>query len=60
MKRSIAIYLSSLLLVVNLLGLVGPGAAYAQASIELRGTVVDETNAYIAATPLTLEDAQGK
>ena len=60
MKRTIAIFLSSLLLAVNLLGFVGPGAAYAQGSIELRGTVIDETNAYIAAAPLTLEDSQGK
>ena len=60
MKRTIAIFLSSLLLMVNLLGLVGPGAAYAQGLIELRGTVIDETNAYIAAAPLTLNDGQGK
>ena len=60
MKRIIAISLSSLLLIANLFGLVGPGAAYAQGLIELRGTVIDETNAYITAAPLTLEDAQGK
>src|SRR4030095_7965876 len=59
MKRSIAITLSSLLLIVNFLTLVGPSAAYAQGSIELRGTVIDETNAYIAAAPVVLEDAQG-
>ncbi|MEK6323406.1 MAG: carboxypeptidase regulatory-like domain-containing protein [Acidobacteriota bacterium] len=60
MKRTIAISLSTLLLVVNLFGLVAPGAAYAQALIELRGTVVDETNAYIAAAPLTLDDGKGQ
>jgi Carboxypeptidase regulatory-like domain/TonB dependent receptor-like, beta-barrel len=60
MKRSIAITLSSLLLIVNFLTLIGPSAAYAQGSIELRGTVIDETNAYIAAAPVVLEDAQGK
>lgn len=60
MKRTIAISLSSLLLMVNLLGFVGPGAAYAQGLIELRGTVIDETNAYITAAPLTLDDGQGK
>src|SRR5260370_24201613 len=60
MKRTIAISVSSLLLVVNLCGLVAPGAAYAQGSIELRGTVVDETNAYIAAAPLTLDDGKGQ
>lgn len=60
MKRTIAITLCSLLLMVNLFALSGPGAAYAQGLIELRGTVVDETNAYIAATPLTLENVKGE
>ena len=60
MKRTIAISLSSLLLTVNLLGLAGPGAAYAQGLIELRGTVIDETNAYIAAAPLTLLSENGQ
>src|SRR6267143_7316989 len=60
MKRTIAISLSSLLLVVNLFGLVAPGAVYAQGSIELRGTVIDETNAYLAAAPLTLDDGKGQ
>src|SRR6185369_8809058 len=60
MKRTIAISLSSLLLVVNLFGLVSPRAAYAQTLIELRGTVIDETNAYIAAAPLTLDDGKGQ
>jgi hypothetical protein len=60
MKRTIAISLSSLLLLVNLFALVGPGAAYAQGLIELRGTVIDETNAYIAAAPLTLDDGKGQ
>jgi hypothetical protein len=43
----------------NFLSFAGSGVAYAQGLIELRGTVIDETNAYIAAAPLTLEDAQG-
>jgi hypothetical protein len=60
MKRTLAISLSSLLLVVNFFGLVAPGGAYAQSLIELRGTVIDETNAYIAAAPLVLDDGQGK
>jgi hypothetical protein len=60
MKKTIAISLSSLLLIASLFGLVGPGAAYAQGLIELRGTVIDETNAYISAAPLTLDDGQGK
>ena len=59
MKRSIAITLSTLLLMANFLSF-GSGAAYAQGLIELRGTIVDETNAYIAAAPLTLVDTQGK
>src|SRR5437773_11036046 len=59
MKRTIATSLSSLLLIANLFGFVGPAAAYAQGLIELRGTVIDETNAYITAAPLTLEDGQG-
>ena len=59
MKRILAISLSSLLLIANLFCLVAPGSAYAQALIELRGTVIDETNAYIAAAALTLEDTQG-
>ena len=42
MKRTIAISLSSLLLLVNFFGLVAPGAVYAQGSIELRGTVIDD------------------
>jgi hypothetical protein len=60
MKRILCTYLCSLLLITNLLVLVGPGAAHAQALVEFKGTVVDETNAYIAAAPLTLEDGQGK
>ncbi|PYT04131.1 MAG: hypothetical protein DMF60_16225 [Acidobacteria bacterium] len=60
MKRTIAISLSSLLLVVNFFGLVAPGSAYAQGSIELRGTVIDETNAYLAAASLTLDDGKGQ
>jgi hypothetical protein len=59
MKRIIAVTLSSLLLAVNFLGL-GAHAAYAQGAIELRGTVIDETNAYIAAAPLTLTSENGQ
>src|SRR5262245_15057762 len=60
MKRTLAISLSCLLLIVNLSTLAATGSAYAQALMELRGTVVDETNAYIAAAPLMLEDSAGK
>ncbi|HJQ26266.1 MAG TPA: TonB-dependent receptor, partial [Blastocatellia bacterium] len=31
----------------------------AQANVELRGTVIDEQNAYIAAAPITLDDGKG-
>ena len=58
MKRTTAIFLSSLLVLANLLSIAG-GAAFAQGLVELRGTVIDETNAYIAAAPITLEDSQG-
>jgi hypothetical protein len=52
MKKTIAVSLCSLLLTINF-------AAYGQGSIELRGTVIDETNAYIAAAPLTLQSENG-
>ncbi|MEK6286581.1 MAG: TonB-dependent receptor [Acidobacteriota bacterium] len=60
LKRTIAISLSSLLLVVNFFALVAPGAAQGQGMIELRGTVIDETNAYLTAAPLTLDDGKGQ
>ena len=60
MKRTIAVSLSSLLLMLNLCGFGGPRSAYAQGLIELRGTVIDETNAYIAVAPLTLDDGKGQ
>ena len=56
MKRSIVISLSSLLLMTSFSGLI----ARAQAPIELRGTVVDETNAYIPAAPIALDDGKGQ
>ena len=38
----------------------GSGAAYAQGNqVELRGTIIDEANAYIAAAPLTCDDGKG-
>ncbi|MFY9574273.1 MAG: carboxypeptidase-like regulatory domain-containing protein, partial [Blastocatellia bacterium] len=60
MKRTIAISLSLLLFTVNFFWLAAPRAAYAQALIELRGTVIDETNAYLAAAPITLDDGKGQ
>jgi Carboxypeptidase regulatory-like domain len=53
MKKSIAASLCCLLLMIN-------SAAYGQAVVELRGTVIDETNAYIAAAPLTLQSENGQ
>jgi len=59
MKKTISISLSVLLLIAGS-GLLTTASARPQALIELRGTVVDETNAYIAAAPLTLDDGKGK
>jgi len=56
MKRSIVISLSSLLLMTSFSGLI----ARAQALIELRGVVIDETNAYIPAAPVALDDGKGQ
>src|SRR5690348_9230911 len=56
MKRSIVISLSSLLLIASFSGLI----ARAQALIELRGVVIDETNAYIPAAPVALDDGKGQ
>jgi carboxypeptidase family protein len=54
MKKKIAATLTLLLFLMNLGGL-----AYAQGNIELRGTVLDETKAYLPAVQVVLEDAQG-
>ncbi|HSE97281.1 MAG TPA: carboxypeptidase regulatory-like domain-containing protein, partial [Blastocatellia bacterium] len=55
MKKTIAASLTLLLFFANL-----SVVAYAQAAIELRGTVLDETRAYIPAVQVVLEDAEGK
>ncbi len=60
MKNRVAVSLASLLLILNSFALVGSGVAQAQALIELRGTVIDETNAYIPAAPLALDDGKGQ
>lgn len=60
MKNRIAVSLASLLLILNSFALAGSGVAQAQALIELRGTVIDETNAYIQAAPLSLDDGKGQ
>jgi hypothetical protein len=61
MKKTTALTLSFFLLLVGLAPRSRAGDAFAQSNqVELRGTVIDETNAYITAAPVTLEDANGK
>jgi hypothetical protein len=56
MKKSLSITLSLILLLINL---TAAGEALAQGGFELRGTVGDESNAYLAAVTVTLDDGQG-
>ncbi len=56
MKKKIAIALSLLLLFANTAALANTDP---QSALELRGTVVDETRAYIPAVPVTLDDGKG-
>lgn len=60
MKKHIAALFAAFVLMLNAFAPAGSGIACAQALIELRGTVVDETNAYIPAAPLSLEDGKGQ
>jgi hypothetical protein len=55
MKKTIAATLTLLLVLANF-----SAVAYAQGALELRGTVLDETRAYIPAVQVVLEDGQGK
>jgi hypothetical protein len=57
MKKILATTLSLFLLTFSLSALARP--AYAQGAIELRGTVIDETRAFISAAPVVLDDGQG-
>lgn len=57
MKKLIARTLALILLTLSLSALAVP--AYAQGSMELRGTVIDETGAFIPAVPVVLDDGQG-
>ena len=57
MKKIIATTLSLLFLTLSLSALARP--TYAQGSMELRGTIIDETNAFIPAVPVVLDDGQG-
>ncbi len=58
MKRNIAVALATILMLLNF-NAVSNSSVYAQSAVELRGTVVDETNAYIPAVPITLDDGKG-
>ena len=59
-KRAGVLVLSLFLLVSGLVPGAGWHAAYGQSNqVELRGTIVDETGAYIAAAPMTLTDGKG-
>ncbi|HVG19498.1 MAG TPA: TonB-dependent receptor [Blastocatellia bacterium] len=59
MKKTIPITLSLLLLLANAGTIIRAEAAGPQAAVELRGTVIDETNAYIPAARVALDDGQG-
>src|SRR3712207_6582368 len=58
MKKLIARPLTFVLLALNLPAL--SATAHAQGSIELRGTVTDETRAFIPAAPVVLDDGKGQ
>lgn len=60
MKKTTALTLSLLFFLAGLAPWAGTGTAYAQTNqVELRGTIIDETNAYISAAPVTLDDGKG-
>lgn len=59
MKKTISITLSLLLLLASVGTLARADAADPQATVELRGTVIDETNAYIPAARVGLDDGRG-
>lgn len=59
MRTGALVLLTFLLLVAGLAPRTGSGAAYGQTKtnqFELRGTIVDETGAYLVAAPITLDD----
>ena len=57
MKKLIARTLTLIMLALNLVAL--SATAHAQGNIELRGTLIDETRAFIAAAPVVLDDGKG-
>lgn len=60
MRKTTALLLSFVLLGAGLAPSAGSGAAFAQGNqVELHGTVMDETSAYLAAAPMTLDDGKG-
>ncbi|MFL6273754.1 MAG: TonB-dependent receptor domain-containing protein [Blastocatellia bacterium] len=59
MKRIVTASLILLSLLTNLTAIAFADEGEPQASVELRGTIIDEQNAYIAAAPITLDDGQG-
>ena len=59
MKRLVTASLILLSLLTNLTAFAFADEGEPQASVEVRGTIIDEQNAYIAAAPITLDDGQG-
>jgi hypothetical protein len=58
MKKKIAVALSLILLFMNNAALAAEDAD-PQGTLELRGTVIDKTRAYLPAVPVTLDDQKG-
>src|SRR2546423_12878399 len=58
MKKLFTASLILLSLLTNLAVAFADEGGDAQATIELRGTIIDEQNAYISAAPITLDDGQ--
>ena len=59
MKKVVTASLILLSLLGNLTAFARDGESEPQATVELRGTVIDEQNAYIPAATLTLDDGKG-
>src|SRR6185295_6810803 len=58
MRRTLATALSMLLLLLNLMVLAAP-KVHAQGDLELRGTFLDETGAFLVSVPVVLDDGKG-
>src|SRR5689334_23602876 len=59
MKKVVTASLILLSLLANLTVVAFAGEGEPQATFELRGTIIDEQNAYIAAAAITLDDGKG-